>query len=456
MIKDIILKYNRPGPRYTSYPPANFFHQEFKTEDYHRALVQSNFEKPENISIYVHVPFCPKMCHFCGCNTDKLDNKETLEQYFDSILKEINSVAGLLNKNRIVTQIHWGGGTPNSVPFKYIEKVMARLQELFRFSENAEIAMECSPAYLTKDYIFNLKKAGFNRISLGIQDLKLDVLEAVNRSPARYPIEEMVADIREAGFTGLNIDLIYGLPLQTKESFLKTIKEIVKLKPNRLVTFSYAHVPWVKDSQNVLEKLGLPSPEDKLDMFLAAFNELIDSGYISIGMDHYALPDDELAFAKREKLLHRNFQGYCTKETTGQVYAFGSTGISQLHGAYSQSIKNTSQYIKEIQENNLATERGYQLTEKDIIVRKVINEVMCNGFLNFSNCASELSISVEKLKEIIKFDIAKFEEFKNDNLLEISEEAISINETGMMIVRNIAMAFDPDLAVNTNQYSKTI
>ncbi len=456
MLRELLLKYNRPGPRYTSYPPANFFTSEFTFDDYKQALVASNADSPESISLYFHVPFCPQRCHFCGCNTDELVKKAVVDKYFAAMLTELDNVASLLDKNRKVTQVHWGGGTPNSVAISLIENVMDRVKTLFQLDSNAEIAMECSPAYLSKTYIQKLRQIGFNRISLGVQDFDEKVLEAVNRAKPRYPIEEIVADIREAGFTGVNIDLIYGLPLQTKESFLDAVNRALKIRPDRLVTFSYAHVPWVKSAQKILEQYGLPTPDQKLDMLLSAYEQLLNSGYESIGMDHFALPTDDLAIAKNAKLLHRNFQGYCTKETTGQVYAIGSTGISQLYGAYAQNSKNTSEYIRLIESVGFAVEKGYKLLDTEKIIRQAINEAMCNGVVDFNELADSMKTSAEAIKQACRFSEDNLEEFKEDNLVNYSDNRIKITEEGMKVVRNIAMTLDPNLAENVNMYSKTI
>lgn len=456
MLRELLVKYNKPGPRYTSYPPANFFSKFDSISDFKKIVVQSNVENPQNISLYFHVPFCPQLCHFCGCNTDELLKKSVVELYFKSMHQEIENIGELLDKKRKVTQVHWGGGTPNSVSFRFIKEVMDKLQGMFHFADNAEIAMECSPAYISKSYINKLRSVGFNRISLGVQDFNEEVLAVVNRAVPRYKIEEIVADIREAGFEGVNIDLIYGLPLQTKESYIETIKRAIKIKPDRLVTFSYAHVPWMKSAQKALEEHGLPDPEQKLEMLLSGYHEIVAAGYESIGMDHFALPHDELAVAKREKLLHRNFQGYCTKETTGQVYSFGSTGINQLHDAYFQSAKNTSEYINKITKEGFAIEKGYVLTKKQKVVRRIINEIMCNGLLDFSELSKELNESPDNIKQLCSFDENKLSEFKKDNLLTFDGNRIEVSAQGMMVVRNIAMAFDPELKEQVNMYSKTI
>ena len=456
IMKELLLKYNKPGPRYTSYPPANFFKDGFTEEDYKSEIIKSNEEKPEKISLYFHVPFCPQICHFCGCNTDELKKKSLVKLYFDAMEKELENVAGLLSKDRTVSQIHWGGGTPNSVAISFIEGIMTKIYKLFQVDENAEIAMECSPAYLSKKYLSNLKNLGFNRISIGVQDFDFKVLDVVNRAHPKYPIAEIVKDAREVGIEGINLDLIYGLPLQTTESFLDSIKKALEIRPDRLVTFSYAHIPWVKDKQKCLEEYGLPSPDDKLNMLISAYNTMLENGYEAIGMDHYALPSDILVKSKSINMLHRNFQGYCTKETTGQVYAFGSTGITQLSSSYFQSTKNTSEYIRMIKEKGFAIERAYVLSKEEKIIRLVLEEIMCNGLLNFDDIAKKMDSTKDEVKQIVKFNISKLQEFVDDNLLSYENDEIKVSDQGMFVVRNIAMAFDPFLAENINMYSKTI
>ena len=456
MDKELLNKYNRPGPRYTSYPPANFFTEKFDSSMYKKMLISSNQKYPENISLYVHIPFCPKLCYFCGCTTQIGARENQIESYIDALIKEIDMTAELIDKNRSVTQIHWGGGTPNSIDMSYIRRVMDRFYHHFNILPTAEIAMECSPAELEIEHIDELKDMGFNRISMGIQDLRNDVLEAVNRSPSKHPVDKLITYMRELGFEGINLDLIYGLPLQTVESFKNTVSEIIKMKPDRIVTFSYAHVPWVKKGQLILEKTGLPSPENKMDMLVESMSLLNDAGYETIGMDHYALPDDALAVALKTGKLHRNFQGYCTRETTGQVYGFGASSISQLQEAYSQNIKNTKQYIEKIQDGDFAIERGYVVSENEQIIRDVINEVMCNAYLNFQDISDKYNVSTDRVKEIVEFSKSKLSEFEDDELLTFREDNIYISETGRLIVRNIAMAFDPALSATDGVYSKTV
>jgi oxygen-independent coproporphyrinogen-3 oxidase len=456
MDKHILNKYNRPGPRYTSYPPANFFTEEFNNTTYEKMLVRSNSKLPNAISLYVHIPFCPKLCYFCGCTTQIGARENQISDYIDALIKEIDMTAKLIDKSRNVTQIHWGGGTPNSIDMNYIRKVMDRFYHHFNILPDAEIAMECSPADLEFEHIDELKNMGFNRISMGIQDLRNDVLIAVNRSPSRHPVDKLIKHMRKLGFEGINLDLIYGLPLQTTESFKNTVSEIIKMKPDRIVTFSYAHVPWVKKGQKILERVGLPSPESKMDMLIESMDVLKKAGYETIGMDHYALPKDALAVALKTGKLHRNFQGYCTRETTGQVYGFGASSISQLQEAYSQNIKNTKQYIETIESGSFAIERGYVVSENEQIIRDVINEIMCNAFLDFNEISAKYNIDVQEVKDLVKFSKIKLKEFEDDDLLTFRDDNIYISELGRLIVRNIAMAFDPTLLATEGIYSKTV
>jgi oxygen-independent coproporphyrinogen III oxidase len=357
---EFLNKYNVSGPRYTSYPPANFFNNEFSVADYISEIGASNKQVPENISLYIHIPFCPLRCHFCGCSTVIAQKKSVVERYIAAMKQEIRNVASHLDLNRKVTQIHWGGGTPNSISMRFIREIMDLIREIFIIGEKAEIAMECSPSYLEYSHIDQLAEMGFNRMSLGIQDFREDVLKAVNRLAPKYPVKDFVDYLRTKGFRGINLDFIYGLPLQTPASFTETLQQAIDIRPDRIVTFSYAHVPWVKQAQKQLEKIGLPSPEDKMEMLVNSIAQLEQEGYLSIGIDHFVLPDDDLAQAFLNKKLHRNFQGYCTLETTGQVYGFGASSIGQFYGAYAQNLKDFPKYIEAVETSGYAIERGYK------------------------------------------------------------------------------------------------
>lgn len=356
--KPLLEKYNTPVPRYTSYPPANYFHAGITSEQYLELIETSNHDEPSNISFYVHIPFCAQICLYCGCNQIKLGEKNVVDNYLIALEKEIRTVIARLDKSRKVSQIHYGGGTPNILTTEQFGHINDIFRAEFDFIENPEIAIECHPAHLDREYIDGLVAAGFNRMSIGVQDFDEGILANVHRLPSKLPLEELVGYIREQHpELGVNLDFIYGLPGQTTESFLATIERAIQIHPDRLVTFSYAHVPWVKKYQLALEKIGLPTTEDKMEMFARSRALLEKSGYIEIGMDHYVLPGDELALALAHHSLHRNFQGYATRDTTGQVYAFGTSAITQLTGSYIQNVKDIETYIATLDADKLPIEK---------------------------------------------------------------------------------------------------
>ena len=452
----LIKKYSTSGPRYTSYPPATFFDSNFCNNDFERKIIQSNSENPQNISVYIHIPFCPQICHFCGCTTESGFTKPFLERYVDALIKEIDYVGKLINKKRKLTQVHWGGGTPNAISYKYIERITNKLYEEFTFSKNYEMAIECNPAHLEFRHIELLKKFGFNRISIGVQDFRNDVLDAINRKPSKHPLNEIVKKIKDEGFTGTNIDLVYGLPLQTIESFKRTVEKAIDLNTERIVTFSYAHVPSILPRQKILEKIGFPSSKEKAIMYENSYKLFKKAGYVSIGMDHFSKPGDEFETALKNKQLHRNFQGYCTRETTGQVYGFGASSISQLSSAYSQNIKNAAQYINSIEKNNLAVFRGYEVDNNQKIVRDVINSIMCNYYLDLKSIALKNNTSVSKINELINFNEHRFKDFIDDDILKIDGFKLTVFKKGRLFTRNIAMRFDPLIKQKIGTYSNTI
>lgn len=454
--KKLIEKYNVPVPRYTSYPPANFFTEEFGSDSYVGALENSNHQWPENISIYIHIPFCTKMCHYCGCNAHLTRDRAKIRRYVDALKKEILMVKKHLSDTRKVSQVHWGGGTPNSLPVEMVQEIMDVIHENFIFIENPEIAMECHPALLDAGYVRKLVDCKFNRFSLGIQDFKQEVLDNVNRDASKIPVEELVATIKSYEGTGVNLDFIYGLPFQDEKSFAQTIQKAIEISPDRLVTFSYAHVPWIKKAQKILELRGLPAADQKLAMFEAGYRLLTENGYTAIGLDHFAKSGDELAVALKNRTLHRNFQGYCTRETTGQVYAFGATGINQLESAYAQNAKNTNHYVELIEKGMFPIEKGYLLDKQEKIVRHVINEIMCNHFISWQKVAALFGISEEEVKNTIAYDEESLKGFGLDGLVVFNKDELIVTDQGKYFVRNIAAAFDPNLKQNTRKFSKAL
>jgi oxygen-independent coproporphyrinogen-3 oxidase len=455
--KNLLEKYNVPVPRYTSYPPANHFTDEFTQDEFKNIIIDSNSGKPEHIAVYIHIPFCEKICFYCGCNTCSLGSGSQIKPYIEALLKEIKMVSQHLDKSRKLTQIHFGGGTPNSIPSSYINQIIELIFEEFNVSPDAEIAMECHPAHLDKNYINDLINAGFNRISLGIQDLNLSVLKNVNRDPSAMPVQEIIDLFKSAKHKiNINLDFIYGLPGQNVESFSKTMNEAIALKPERLVTFSYAHVPWVKKNQLILEKKGLPSPEQKVDMFLTATSILNANGYKSLGLDHFVLEEDELYKAMTNNSLHRNFQGYATREKTGQVYAFGDSSITQLNNAYIQNVKEIDAYIDTVNAGNVPIDKGYKMKSDEIIIREVITQIMCNMKINWDELAIILNTDKSVIKNTVVIDNDILKEFEADKLLSFTENEIIVSDLGSLFIRNIAASLDPAYKNQINKYSKSV
>lgn len=451
----LIEKYNVPVPRYTSYPPANFFTDEFGTKEYLAAVEQSNKEKPENISLYVHVPFCTQLCFYCGCNTHITHDKQLINDYMQAIRKEIAMIRPLLDKNRKVSQIHWGGGTPNALAADQIGEIMNLFHREFQFIDRPEIAIECNPASLDETYIQQLAAFGFNRISMGVQDFQAKVLDAVNREVPTIPVEELHRMIKSRDIS-VNLDFVYGLPFQTADSFAKTIEKAIEINPDRMVTFSYAHVPWVKKSQQQLEKYGLPSPDEKVKMFEHAWALMTKSGYIPVGLDHYAKPTDDMSQALNSRTLHRNFQGYCTRETTGQVYAFGVTGISQLENVYAQNARTVNDYLTHINRGEILIEKGYVLSETEKIIRQIINEIMCNQYFSWTKVAQQFNTTPDELKTRLNFSNEKLEPFKADDLLDYNDDELTIHTIGRFFLRNIAAVFDIHVNDPNRKFSKSV
>ncbi|MBS0011599.1 MAG: oxygen-independent coproporphyrinogen III oxidase [Bacteroidales bacterium] len=457
MPEALLEKYNKPVPRYTSYPTANNFTDIITADEYLGMVALSNKRNPENIAFYFHIPFCKKICYYCGCNSCRLQSDNEHENYHKALKKEIRMVSGMIDKKRTLTQVHFGGGTPNAVPLSYLAEIIDLVSEEFNLAADAEIAVECNPALLGREEADKLKEAGFNRFSLGIQDFNEEVLKLVNRDPSLLPVNEIIDYIKRGDDKiAVNLDFIYGLPGQTAASFEKTVEEAALIRPDRLVTFSYAHVPWLKKNQSILEKYGLPAPREKVQMFLAAYKILKESNYMPVGLDHYVLPEDELYVALQNKILHRNFQGYCTRRTTGQVYAFGVTAISQLEPGYFQNTKSIKDYIKNIDRSRLPVEKGRILTGEEKIIREVISQLMCNKYINWDMISKIMYTEPSVIRDSLRIDKNALDGFADDGLLEYDKDYIRVTETGSMFIRNIAASLDPDYKAEKNKYSKSV
>lgn len=456
MNQEIINKYNVSTPRYTSYPPANYF-KPMTGEQLIEEIGKSNQAKNNNISFYIHMPFCRRLCHYCGCNSYPMGSSQTVADYLKALHQEIDLVASHLAKNRRISQIHYGGGSPTAMPTHELKALNDHLLSLFPTIDKPEIAIECHPGYLTPRQWEELLDARFNRFSIGVQDLRPDVLKAVNRQMPQIPLADIFAILRSRDHVSINMDFLFGLPLQTPESFAQTIATACQLRPDRLVTFSYGHVPWVFPRQKILEKMGLPRPEEKNRMFTLAAQTLQAAGYNQLGMDHFVLPTDELYLARQQKLLRRNFQGYCTLRTTGQVYAFGVSGISQLDSAYAQNGKDIAAYIAAVGQGTMPTVRGYRLTQSEKVVREVVESLMCNYHVDFDAVARQLGLhDGNEVKACCNYPADQLNDMQNDGIITLTDNSITLTDERSPFVRNVAAALDPMMCNTTRLFSKPI
>ena len=435
----LIKKYDRPGPRYTSYPPAPAFSSSFTADDFFQSLKENN--TPENkaeMSLYFHIPFCDTLCYFCGCNMLVTRSRPRIAEYLDYLKNEMKLSAPYFNKARKVGQLHWGGGTPSYLNPDEITMLANSIKEHFTFSPDIEAGVEIDPRGLTFEHMSAFRDAGFNRVSMGVQDFEPKVQEAVNRVQPEKITRDAVEWSRKLGFKSINLDMIYGLPYQTIESFENSLRKIIDISPERIAVFNFAHVPWLKSHQKLIDKNALPAPEVKLEILKMTIELLTSSGYVYIGMDHFAKPDDELAIAQHEKTLYRNFQGYST-HAGADLYAFGNSAISQFNNVYAQNYKSLQDYYNALKANHFPTVLGYRMTDDDIIRQRVITRLMCDMELNKRDIEKKFGIDFD---EYFANAYPKFEEFVEDNLLELTDDKIIIKGMGRLVIRNIAMAFD--------------
>ncbi|WP_028950083.1 oxygen-independent coproporphyrinogen III oxidase [Sulfurihydrogenibium subterraneum] len=435
---DMIKKYDKPAPRYTSYPPATEFTHNIDKKEYVKKIIQSN-ERKTPLSLYFHIPFCENACHFCGCNVIITRRKEVVKPYLDHLYKEMDLYKNLIDtNNRKVVQLHWGGGTPNYLSDEETVELFNEIKKRFIIDPQAEVSIEIDPRHVDKDRIFLLKEIGFNRVSFGIQDFNPKVQEAVNRIQPEEMIFNVMSWLKHAGFESVNIDLIYGLPYQTLETFSETIEKTIKLNPDRIAVFNFAYVPWLKRLQRNIDEKTLPPPEEKLKILQMTIEKLTNAGYVFIGMDHFAKPNDELAIAQRERTLHRNFQGYTTK-AQAELFGFGATSISMLYDGYVQNYKVLRDYYETIESGNLPIERGVYLNQDDIIRRDVIMKLMCHFRLVKSEISEKYNINFDTYFET---ELNQLQDMEKDGLLKLYPDRIDITPIGRLLIRNIASTFD--------------
>jgi oxygen-independent coproporphyrinogen-3 oxidase len=448
---DLIKKYNVPGPRYTSYPPATHFTAEIAPETFVERI-QENNETGRDLSLYFHLPFCYSLCWFCGCTKVITADQKKSGEYVKYLEREMDLMKPLLNPKRQVVQMHFGGGTPTFSQPDEIRRLGEMIRSRFTFAPDLEAGVEVDPRRIGREHLAALREVGFNRASMGVQDNDPTVQKAVHRIQPLELTQQAVEWMRELGFQSVNIDLIYGLPYQTATSFAKTLDEILSLKPDRFAVFNYAHVPWLKPAQKILEA-ALPSPETKLDLLKLTIEKLTGEGYVYIGMDHFARAGDELAVAQREKTLQRNFQGYSTRGGA-DIYAFGMSSISQAEGFYWQNHKELPDYYATLDAGKLPWHRGYLMTGEDKIRRTTIMRLMCDLGLDYDAMSTLLGL---KFQEHFANEIESLDDLEADGLLVKTPTGFLVTDLGRLLVRNIAMRFDAYAGTRKeNRFSKTI
>ncbi|MGA8224749.1 MAG: oxygen-independent coproporphyrinogen III oxidase [Candidatus Acidiferrales bacterium] len=436
-ISDAFLeKYNRPGPRYTSYPTAPVWKDDFGPDDFEKYCALAE-EKATPVSLYMHLPFCENLCLFCACTVSIQKNKSVAIPYLEALKREISHMARHVSKKRPVIQFHWGGGTPTYLSPQQMEDLFAHTRERFSFAPDAEIGIEVDPRVTSTAHLESLRRLGFNRLSMGIQDFEPKVQETIHRVQPYEMTRDLIVAARGLGFESLNVDLIYGLPYQTADTFRSTIDRTLTLVPDRVAMFSYAHVPWLKKQQGSFAE-HLPEGMEKFRIFRAGLERFLGAGYLYIGMDHFAKPGDELAVAQHNRTLHRNFQGYTTK-AGADLYGMGVSAISSLGEAYAQNRREVPTYQAAIAERGIATMRGYRLSADDRLRRAVIGRLLCHTVIPKHEVENEFSISFD---EYFAPELQRLEEFRAENLITLSPGEIRVTALGRIFIRNVAMTFD--------------
>lgn len=451
----LVKKYDQPGPRYTSYPTAPKFHTLFVEDNYRAAAARSNKTPAKALSLYVHIPFCQSLCYYCACNKIITQKTSRAVEYLDYLKKEIHMQGKLFDRTRKVTQLHFGGGTPTYLTSEQLADLMQCLGEAFNLDsdDSRQFSMEVDPRTISPDQLKHLRDLGFNRLSFGVQDFDPDVQAAVNRIQSDEQVTSLIHAAREYGFRATSVDLIYGLPLQTVESFNTTLDKIIELRPERISAYSYAHLPRLVRAQRLIKPEHMPPPERKLELLELTINRLCSAGYVYIGMDHFALPDDELVIARNEGTLQRNFQGYSTHADC-DIIGLGSSSIGKIADTYSQNVKELSLYYSMLRDNKLPLHRGYELNEDDRIRRDVISSLMCHERIHIPDIEQAHGI---KFDEYFADALRQLQEPVADKLVKITDTDIILLPKGNLMMRNVAMAFDAYLGDNQQgRFSRTV
>jgi oxygen-independent coproporphyrinogen-3 oxidase len=452
---ELLAKYDRPGPRYTSYPTAPHFDEEFDETAYRDRLTTAAAKGDDPLSLYVHIPFCEARCTYCGCNVVISPHRGPEETYLDSLVQELDLLASALNGRRTINQLHWGGGTPTYLTPEQCERLFCAIADRFPLSEDAEVALEIDPCVTSFDHLRTLRALGFNRLSMGVQDVDPAVQKAVGRDQPIELSRGHVEEARRLGFVSINVDLIYGLPRQDEQGFRRTIETVVsELKPDRVACFSYAHVPWIKPHQRQLEAATLATGWEKFRLFAGAAEEFGRAGYRFIGFDHFAKPEDELARAQKQGRLHRNFMGYTVMPATDQL-GIGVTSIGDVDGAYVGNEKNLARYQRAVGEGRLPVERGLVRTDEDELRGSVIRQIICGLSLDLEKVAQDWAIDpIDHFADAWR-DLA---EPAADGLVEVTDSLLRVTPRGRFFLRNICMPFDQYLSKKSEKpvYSRTV
>ena len=436
-ISDAFLeKYNRPGPRYTSYPTAPVWKDDFGPHDLEECYAAVD-ARATPVSLYMHIPFCESLCLFCACNVSIQKDKNVAVPYLDALEREISHVSKRVSKTRQVIQFHWGGGTPTYLSPAQMQDLFGYTREHFSFAPDAEIGVEIDPRVTTHEHLETLRRLGFNRLSMGIQDFEPRVQQTIHRVQPYEMTRDSIVAARQLGFESLNVDLIYGLPYQTADSFRAAIDQVLTLSPDRVAMFSYAHVPWLKKQQGSFAA-HLPEGMEKFRIFRAGLESFLADGYLYIGMDHFARPNDELAVAQRNRTLHRNFQGYTTK-AGADLYGMGVSAISSIGDAYAQNRREVPAYQDAVAARGIATMRGYRLSPDDRIRRAVIGRLLCHTVIIKPEIEREFAIDFDNY---FASELDRLKETSEEGLVTLSPDEIRVTPLGRIFIRNVAMTFD--------------
>ena len=451
----LIQRLSQSGPRYTSYPTADRFSDQFSSRDYLHAVNHLNARGARHpLSLYIHIPFCDTVCYYCGCNKIVTKNRDKAITYLDYLKRELAMQGKLFAGFNQVEQLHFGGGTPTYLSDTQMGDLMQHLRRWFSFADDTkgEYSIEVDPRSVTTARIHTLRAQGFNRISLGVQDFDEQVQRAVNRIQPEQTTRDTIQAARDAGFRSISIDLIYGLPKQTLVSIAETLTKVIAANPDRIAVYHYAHLPHIFKPQRRISEEDLPSSDIKLEMLGLCIRQLNAAGYVYIGMDHFAKPDDELAVAQRQGLLHRNFQGYST-HAESDLIACGVSAISSVGMCYSQNTKTLDDYYDRLDQGELPIVRGYQLTMDDVLRRFIIQRLMCNFELSIRSLEQAYPI---KFDNYFRLELEALDELRAMGLLTIDSEWIEVTLKGRLLIRNVCMVFDRHLQQARQLYSEPL